>query len=782
MKKLGKYIAIFLALITIFNFGCQKKSKDDLEFDYPSGEKQQTVSLSSSRLDLTVGDFASLVATDYVYQDGLSLIWESADENIATVSGGKVEAINQGSTKISVTYGTAKATCDVNVVFGNTLPELKLNVTDGKLNITNQDKFNLVPQIKFRNRTFTDGQFEYEVEDQSVLTVENGIITPLLVGETSITVKAMWRNKTVEQSPLLLATIAVSVKDNVLISANSDKGLFELYTLSSWNGRDYNHSTQIVPSVEVNGQKIDNPDLSIFVVDSNICEYDVITKTLSGKAYGQTYVNVQFNYQEEIYNKQFEVHVLRPLSKFDRQINYFNSYTGALKDETDSFKTKTLAEIVFEKETNKTIVEAYDGTKALTVKDNFVFDISGLSTDKYEKTIKLCTTEVEYEVQLTVYGMYIYTPADLNVFVISEDSTELDCYVELGKNIDATGYNLPAHTAKPSHDRGANVNGFTGTFDGKGYAISNLTVNTYGLFNSITGGTVKNVGFMDCVIRAGQQECSSLIAYNVDDAIFENVYIRINNLPLASSTKSAKVVASNTIIGGSFKNVVIEHNEDVTWSTTSLYASFGPITPNKTLPTFSDCYVISKVPLGSVNYTQDHIQMTVAENISDEEFNRLSDALWEKLHVLYQNYLKNMDGRKYRLNGIKSYATLQDMQNDANSNKESYESFSPEYWTVSDGRILWGKNNSNIQDGEIILDLGIAKGKQVTGLTSAVITAKAGDMISLPTSLSCLGLKFVGWKNQLGQSVENGFTYDGKAMMLTAVWEEDDSYIETPYI
>ena len=107
--------------------------------------------------------------------------------------------------------------------------------------------------------------------------------------------------------------------------------------------------------------------------------------------------------------------------------------------------------------------------------------------------------------------------------------------------------------------------------------------------------------------------------------------------------------------------------------------------------------------------------------------------------------------------------------------------FSAEYWMIKNGVLTWGENTLNQKSGTIILDVGEATGKTVYGLTTRQLTASEGDTINLPIGLTCPGLEFVCWKNAItGETVENSFVYDGAAMHLIAIWEVDDSYIQTP--
>ena len=73
--------------------------------------------------------------------------------------------------------------------------------------------------------------------------------------------------------------------------------------------------------------------------------------------------------------------------------------------------------------------------------------------------------------------------------------------------------------------------GLTGTFDGAGHTISNLTVIDQGIFGLMANGTVKNVAFTGVTMKgSGYQKNICLFAQNVVKGTFENVYVKANPL------------------------------------------------------------------------------------------------------------------------------------------------------------------------------------------------------------------------------------------------------------
>ena len=136
---------------------------------------------------------------------------------------------------------------------------------------------------------------------------------------------------------------------------------------------------------------------------------------------------------------------------------------------------------------------------------------------------------------------YIITTAD----ELQSMSNDLAAYYVLGNNIDLTGY---AWTPIGSSTT-PTANGFHGTLDGQGYAISNLSINTNvsyaGLFSVITtGATLANIDFVDCMVNGttyvGTLFGACLMASGV------NVTANILNI----DTENCNVTASGYYVGG----------------------------------------------------------------------------------------------------------------------------------------------------------------------------------------------------------------------------------------
>lgn len=151
-----------------------------------------TIELTDTSIDLVVGKSVSLTATA---TDGSIIEWSSSDETVATVNNrGKVTGVSVGTAVITAAVGEIKATCTVNVkaaitfVFkdaeGNELTEIEVDRNGEPVQIT---------------ATASDGGeiTVWASGDNTIATVENGLVTGLKEGETTLTVRTALGSATI---------------------------------------------------------------------------------------------------------------------------------------------------------------------------------------------------------------------------------------------------------------------------------------------------------------------------------------------------------------------------------------------------------------------------------------------------------------------------------------------------------------------------------------------------------------------------------------------------------
>ncbi|MBE7100173.1 MAG: Ig-like domain-containing protein [Clostridiales bacterium] len=741
-----------------------------------------SIVLSESTVQLIVGDYKQLTVSYSEMVEGLTIEWKSEDEQVAVVNNGVVEAISEGTTTIKAIYGEAEATCEVQVSFGEATPLLKLGTTD-RFCVNSGEQYTFAPKIIFNNREFLDGVFTYTSSDPTILTLEDNVLTALKAGVAQVYIQGSWRGKTVENAPALQAVVEVEVTETIEIRLQGKEetasDLITMYTLESFNGNQYKTSDSFLPLIYKNGVLMTDAQYTVINSRSDIVSFDETTCIVQALKYGESLLTIEAMISDKVYSKTFTIQVLRPETTVEKEIQYFSTYKGTLKNAETFAEETVITHILGNNDVE--IVDAYQGDKQLTVQDNRIFGLNNNKSESYKTTLTIGTATVIYHVDATVYGMYITEASDLEVFVLNKEKTKVDLYIELGCDINAQNYTLPKGDFQITSKKEGE--GFTGVLEGNGYAIKSLTLqNNQGLFGSITYGTIKNIAFMNWAYPENFSQSTGILGVNVEGVKTSNVYVKISQLPKVA--QGASVLASYKIEGGTFKYTYLEYSQsigDVSYD--NCYSAFGAIKPGNE-PTFENCLIVSQAPIGVCKTEQSNLQVAVASNISSDYLSALANNIKQNFAIANGKPVDSLTVKTVQLKGVRQYNSIKDLQMDIENTSGILSLFSTEYWTISENRLLWGKNNPGaVEQGTIYLDLGIVSGKYVAGIESLELKVDVGETVALPTNISCMGYIFKGWQ-YMGEMLDGGqiIAYDGRAMTVVAVWEKDPSAIQTPII
>lgn len=149
-------------------------------------KKVTDIKLDKSKLNLVVGNTVNLKATIYPsYAENKNIIWESSDETIATVENGKVTAISPGTVDIKAISedGKKEAIC----VFTITAPlaeSVSFKDTEQSMYIGEETVLEMI--LKPTNSVIEKPI--WTSSDETIATVENGVVRAISIGETIITV------------------------------------------------------------------------------------------------------------------------------------------------------------------------------------------------------------------------------------------------------------------------------------------------------------------------------------------------------------------------------------------------------------------------------------------------------------------------------------------------------------------------------------------------------------------------------------------------------------------
>ena len=211
MKKV-----LFLLSICIFLVGCSKEDTPRIVTSISFDKNEISIKMGESETLKVIHEPSDLPVPSYT--------WESSNEDVATITNGKVTAMSVGEATIKVTAAelglSASCKIKVNPVEAETIV---LNTTNQELKIG--DEFQLTATIEPENTT--DKSITWESNDDKIATVtEEGLVKAVGVGKAIITVTSGNISVTcnIEVEPIQVTGISLS-HENIEIEITDE---FEL--------------------------------------------------------------------------------------------------------------------------------------------------------------------------------------------------------------------------------------------------------------------------------------------------------------------------------------------------------------------------------------------------------------------------------------------------------------------------------------------------------------------------------------------------------------------------
>ena len=553
MKRGLVWLVVVLACMLCF-VACNKNTSTTPPDDGgETGGDQIVVTVPSSEISMTLKEEKVISASVNKPVSGTQYEYTSSAPDVVYVDdAGKMTAKKTGEATITVKYGEATATVRVTVSLGGQTPRLEfayLDAIEGKyaVNVNYNETTNLTPTVFFNGNNYDDFEATYEVENNAVGAVnkDTGVFTPAGKGSTKVIVKATWCGI---ESDLLQAEATVTVQSAVSVWLN-DHDTSQIYNLYTYP-LDQNHPTSMPFAVhaEENGEpmstgyEIESGEGSVITISDN---------TLTAVGAGEATVRVfGLQDQSEIQPYKFKVSVKRPVIQ------------TSLTFEFDASVAEIDANTIFTE--NIGVKELKDAESALESDNLYVqsgklygFEIVG----KQQRTVVLYNDLIGYEVKITPISKIITQASELSTimdYAGGGSSYANYGYYVLGNDIIDSSYQLPtvkAGLAAVGALTTAEL-GFRGVFDGRGYTISGITFNSFGLFGYLgNGGVIQNVAFDKVKVRTGSSaNYPSLLACYINGATIENVYI---NVAENSGDRYTPALAYNIDSTTEMRNVVV---------------------------------------------------------------------------------------------------------------------------------------------------------------------------------------------------------------------------------
>ena len=142
----------------------------------------ESVTLDKTTLSLAVGESAQLTATiSPADATDKNVTWTSSDESVAKVADGKVTAVKSGKAVITAKCGDKTAECAVTVI----VPVASLSLDKASVSLALGETVQLTATIEPNDAT--DKNVIWSSSDESVLTVENGMVKSIKFGSAIVT-------------------------------------------------------------------------------------------------------------------------------------------------------------------------------------------------------------------------------------------------------------------------------------------------------------------------------------------------------------------------------------------------------------------------------------------------------------------------------------------------------------------------------------------------------------------------------------------------------------------
>lgn len=187
------FALLLCASFTLFLTSCKDKGKES------DSLTETGLSFAESRISLSVEEEFLLVLNGL--ETGEVAEWTSEFPEIASVdSEGRVIAIKEGGTTIRAAFGENYALCVVEVTPYKPRAILSLSVNASSLVFYAGDEYTLSPLLKKGSESVTAEKVSYESGNAAVARVENGKITAVAQGETSIKVTAEYGGESASAS------------------------------------------------------------------------------------------------------------------------------------------------------------------------------------------------------------------------------------------------------------------------------------------------------------------------------------------------------------------------------------------------------------------------------------------------------------------------------------------------------------------------------------------------------------------------------------------------------
>ena len=435
----------------------------------------------------------------YTYTGETALSWSVEDPSIVTVENGKLVALKEGETIVTVKVGKLSDVCTVKVN-GVKADLLKISVDNSQISLYAGETYTVAPTVSYGKKVLSDATFSYESSDLSIAEIsETGVLTAKSVGNASIIITGNALGSTVG------CMVNVSVSTSGKITVNTVQA--ELYALPEYEGTTYINEAQIQATVTEKGVQKNGAEI-VWASSNNdvatVANGKVTAVSVGGAVITATYVGE-------------DGHTVEATS-------YINVVPVVYTAQTTADVIKTRVFTVDGVQTENTTAYITDGTLKTPVPSlDEGLDFSSIVLVG-ETTLVLDTGNV-----LINMPVYLWTDAISNVEALAALLTTTDGHYRLETDLDLTDVAW-------QHDEieeGETPVVFKGVFDGGNHTLTNFAPINGGLFYQLgNGAKIQNLTFNNATLASGNtavgciaarvSEGATVTLDNISGTIFNN--------------------------------------------------------------------------------------------------------------------------------------------------------------------------------------------------------------------------------------------------------------------
>lgn len=490
MNKKTLYILLFFVSILSFLVACEDSNK------------KIALKLNMTELSMNIGEVVKLEVSN---ASG-DVTFVSGNDSVATVDNeGQITALTAGQATITVSDDDDSLVCNVTVLSPEFDGTHIISVETEVVDLIIGDEYQLEPRLLRGLDVVKNVNFKYTSMDESIVTVNNGKITALKIGETFVQIDAVDYVK-------VSKIVKVVVSEDFTIDL-SDGNI----VLSRMEILDYKTSEEISYVVKDNGNILDVDDLSVSISDENIVSVEKVNDKYLIKALNFGEAKVSFSYKRADGSETVSfvsVEVVKPLIDLDKEY-YFSKVNGIVDfNEFDFSKynldinanncinvydnignefpilSTTLNSVIINSKNN--IAENGENKKMYYDMSEFI-----VSFDIVQCTLAIRTVED------------FLSMSDLLEYKLCDDNIEhkrIDGYIFLVNDLDFTGVEYVPFCGFLELDKDfSGRSGWSAIFEGNHKMLKNITLGSSGHkeWNSIFGNVgwdaeIRNLAIVDC--------------------------------------------------------------------------------------------------------------------------------------------------------------------------------------------------------------------------------------------------------------------------------------------